>query len=229
MRITLSVIVLVVFFALPSCKLDYVCASYQSYYQIAPTMQASAFSFQKEDSALNHYVPELFALVSEDGLPRKDLPYTKKDQNGLVKSEPLILKNYNKRVVPMEVIIPETSDSILFSGDDLMFAEVDVIDSVALDSARAAASSVRFNNDQRFYNWYFRDKLVWQDELTAQDELVKEKSGEKEESPSGIKGFFKNLFKKKEAGSSPEKEKKGFNNLFKKKDKENLNDSTSTG
>ena len=229
MRITLSIIVLVVFFALPSCKLDYVCASYQSYFQIAPTQQPSAFSFQEEDSALNHYVPELFALVSEDGLPRKDLPYTTKDENGLVKSEPLILKNYNKRVVPMEVIIPEASDSVLFSGDDLMFAEVDVIDSVALDSARAAANSVKYNNDQKFYNWYFRDKLVWQEDMAAPREETAGDSQKKEKSKSGIKGFFSNLFKKKEKEPKPEKEKKGLNNLFKKKDKENLSDSTATG
>lgn len=205
MRITLSAIVLLVSVGLPSCKLDNICASYQSYYLISPTQQSSTFSFQYEDST-DHYVPELFALVSEDGMPRKDLPYTEKDKNGLVKSEWPILKSYNKRVVPMEVIIPETSDSLLFGGDDLMFAEVDIIDSVALDSARAAANSVKFNNDQRFYNWYFKDKLVWADEQAAQEEAnVNEQTIQVE--------------------PEPEKEKKNFlKNLFKKKDKTNLNE-----
>ncbi|MEN8247533.1 MAG: hypothetical protein ABFS32_01270 [Bacteroidota bacterium] len=226
MRVTLSAIVLMGLFALSSCKLDNICASYQSYFKIAPTQQSSMFSFQEEDSTMNHYVPEMFALVSEDGLPRKDLPYTQKDDNGLVKSEWLIIKDYNKRIVPMEVIIPETSDSVMFGGDDIMFAEVDVIDSVALDSARAAANTVKFNNDQKFYNWYFRDKLVWQDDLAAQQEAAR-KQDKKDDTEK--KGFLSRLFKKKEKEpkQEPDKEKKSFfKDLFKKKDKENLSDTT---
>jgi hypothetical protein len=185
-----------------SCKVDQICASYQSYFLISPTPQPSTFSAQLGDSIPNHDVPDLFALVAEDGYPRKDLPNAEKNKNGLVKSEWAMVKNWNKRIVPMEVIIPEVSDSVVFRGDDIMLAERDVIDTLAMDSARNAANSVRYNNDQKFYNWYFRDKLVWQDEQRPQDEnavtqppavMAEEPKPEKEK-----KKLFKGLFKKKD-------------------------------
>jgi hypothetical protein len=190
-----------------SCKVDQICASYQSYFLLSPTPQPSTFSSQLSDSIPNHDVPELFALVSEDGHPRKDLPNTEKNKNGLVKSEWAMVKNWNKRIVPMEVVIPEVSDSIVFRGDDIMLAERDVVDSLALDSARSAVNSFKYNNDQKFYNWYFRDKLVWQDDQGQQD------INAATQSPVQTEEELK-----------PEKEKrKLFKGLFKKKDKNNEN------
>ena len=182
-----------------SCKVDQICASYQSYFLISPSPQPSAFSAQLGDSIPYHDVPELFALVSEDGLPRKDLPYTEKDKNGLVKSEWALIKNWNKRVVPMEVVIPELSDSIVFSGDDIMFAERDIIDTLAIDSARNAANSVRYNNDQKFYNWYFREKLVWEGDQGKQETDIPPPAVAEEAKPEKEKRkLFKRLFKKKD-------------------------------
>ncbi len=149
----------------------------------------------------HHEIPDLFALVDENGLPRKDLPNAEKDKNGLVRSEWAMLKNWKKRIVPMEVVLPEVDDSVKFSGDDIMFAERDVIDTVALDSARNAALSVRYNNDQRFYNWYFRDKLAWEDEAVNQQQPAEANQPEDQETqkePKEKKNFFKNLFKKKD-------------------------------
>ena len=209
MRKAVIMISLISLSAVFSCKVDKICASYQSYFLLSPTPQPSTFSAQLSDSIPNHEVPALFALVSEDGLPRRDLPHTVKDKNGLVKSEWALIKNWNKRIVPMEVVIPEVSDSVLFSGDDIMFAERDVVDTLALDSARNAANTYKYNNDQKFYNWYFRNKLVWQDEQGNQETNATVK-------PSAIV----------EEEAKPEKEKKKlFKGLFKKKDKnsENLN------
>ena len=202
MRKVIFIILLVSSTAMYSCKVDKICASYQSYYLLSPTPQPSTFSAQLGDSIPNHDVPELFALVSEDGYPRKDLPNTEKNKNGLVKSEWAMVKNWNKRIVPMEVVIPEVSDSIVFRGDDIMLAERDVVDSLALDSARTAVNSVKYNNDQKFYNWYFREKLVWQDDEGQQDintatqpplQTEEELKPEKEK-----KKLFKGLFKKKD-------------------------------
>ena len=118
-----------------------------------------------------------------------------------------MVKNWNKRIVPMEVIIPEVSDSIVFRGDDIMLAERDVVDSLALDSARSAVNSVKYNNDQKFYNWYFRDKLVWQDDQGQQD--INAATQPPAQTEEEVK---------------PEKEKKKlFKGLFKKKDKNNEN------
>ena len=190
-----------------SCKVDQICASYQSYFLISPTPQPSTFSAQLGDSIPNHDVPELFALVSEDGYPRKDLPNTEKNKNGLVKSEWAMVKNWNKRIVPMEVVIPEVSDSIVFRGDDIMLAERDVVNTLALVSARNVANAVRYNNDQKFYNWYFRDKLVWEDDQGQQD--INAATQPPAQTDEEVK---------------PEKEKrKLFKGLFKKKDKNNEN------
>ena len=205
MRKVIFIILLVSSTAMYSCKVDQICASYQSYFLLSPTPQPSTFSAQVSDSIPNHDVPELFALVSEDGYPRKDLPNTEKNKNGLVKSEWAIVKNWNKRIVPMEVVIPELSDSIVFRGDDIMLAERDVVDSLALDSARSAVNSFKYNNDQKFYNWYFRDKLVWQDDQGQQD--INAATQPPAQTEEEVK---------------PEKEKrKLFKGLFKKKDKNN--------
>jgi hypothetical protein len=200
MRKAITIISLICLSAMYSCKVDQICASYQSYFLLSPSPQPSTFSYQLSDSIPYHDTPDLFALVSEDGLPRKDLPTTEKDKNGLVKSEWAMIKNWNKRIVPMEVIVPETSDSILFSGDDIMFAETDVVDSVALDSAKAAANSFKYNNDQKFYNWYFRDKLVWAEDQAIENELAAEPAAvtEEPEPEKEKKKLFKGLFKKKE-------------------------------
>jgi hypothetical protein len=182
-----------------SCRADQICASYQSYFLVSAKEQPSMFSFQEADSMKHHEVPDLFAIVDDNGLPRKDLPNTEKDKNGLVKSEWGVVKNWKKRIVPMEVILPEVEDSVKFGGDDIMFAERDVIDTVALDSARAAAQTVRYNNDQRFYNWYFRDKLAWADDANAEAQAAEPQQQEEAvEEPKEKKNFFKNIFKKKE-------------------------------
>jgi len=216
MRKAIFFILLTSTFTLYSCKVDNICASYQSYYLLSPTPQPSAFSYQKEDSLPNHETPVLFALVSEDGKPRKDLPHTEKDKNGLVKSEWDLVRNWNKRIVPREVIMPEVADSIQFRGDDIMYAERDVVDSVALDSARNAVQSFKYNNDQKFYNWYFRDKLVWQDEQGSQSQNGKNENlsqvpVKQEEPKPEKKKPFKNLFKKKDKSVDNQNEE-GTNN-----------------
>lgn len=198
MRKGLTYILLIGALALYSCKADQICASYQSYFLVSAKEQPSVFSFQEADSMKHHEIPDLFAIVDEDGFPRKDLPNTEKNKNGLVKSEWAIVKNWKKRIVPMEVILPEIDDSVKFAGDDIMFAERDVIDSVALDSARNAALTVRYNNDQRFYNWYFRDKLAWADEAAANQQTAAAEPAEQEKEPKERKGFLRNLFKRKE-------------------------------
>jgi hypothetical protein len=186
-----------------SCRADQICASYQSYFLVSAKEQPSVFSFQEADSMRHHEIPDMFAIVDENGLPRKDLPNTEKNKNGLVKSEWALVKNWKKRIVPMEVVLPEVDDSVRFGGDDIMFAEQDVIDSVALDSARNAAQTVRYNNDQRFYNWYFRDKLAWADDAAVEQQPADEpQEPEIKEEPKEKKNFFKNIFKKKEKAAS---------------------------
>lgn len=179
---------------LAGCKADMICPAYQSYFFLDEMAQKDQFAY--------------FAL---DSLPRRDLFHTTSDKNGLVAKNDLLAyadptwsRNREIKTVNMEVIYPEISDSLLFAGDVMMYAETDVIDSVALDSARMAAQTFQYNVDQKYYNWYFRDKLVWKDELDGS----KDKTDISSSQPSAT-----------EPAQEP-KEKKGLGSMFKKKEKQ---------
>ncbi len=213
---------------LASCKADMICPAYQSYFLLDETAQRDQFSY-----------------FAEDSLPRRDVFYSTLDKNGLVAKTSLFayvdadwVKNRQLRTVKMEVIYPVLSDSLLFSGDAMMYAETDVVDSTALDSARMAAQTFRYGADQKYYNWYFRDKLVWKDELEGAKEETDNASEVKEEKGGFFSffSFFKNLFKKKDKVSidsseaidtASQQDEDGLeegpsekNGMFKKKDKQ---------
>jgi len=199
-----------------------ICPAYQSYFLIDETAQRDQFGY-----------------FAQDSLPRRDIFHSTLDKNGLVAKTNLLayvdqdwVRNREIRTVNMEVIYPIISDSLLFAGDVMMYAETDVVDSTALDSARIAAQTFRYGADQKYYNWYFRGKLVWKDEIDGSKDEAEDITEDKVEK-TGFFGFFKNLFKKKdkttddtegvesstsqdEENLNEEPEKKG---LFKKKEK----------
>lgn len=194
MRGTNSIVIIIAGIMLASCKADMICPSYQSYFLLDETAQKNQFAY--------------FAL---DSLPRRDIFNSNKDQKGLVAKSGLLAyvdadwqRNLDIKTISMEVIYPEPSDSTLFAGDAMMYAETDIIDSVALDSARYAAQSFRYGADQKYYNWYFRDKLVWKDELNKTEEPAKASTPKPVEPVPEI----------------ATEEKKGLGGMFKKKDKE---------
>lgn len=136
-------------FALSSCKIDKICPAYQSYYLLDETTQN-----------------QTFAYIDDDNLPRRDnAPLSAKNDNGLLLTDWITSRDEEIKSIPMQVVYPVVDDSLAFLGDEMMYAETDVIDTLALDSARAAAGSFRYNNDQKFYNWYFREKLVFKSDL----------------------------------------------------------------
>ncbi len=222
MRILNSFSILMICIVLAGCKADMICPAYQSYFLIDETAQRDQFGY-----------------FAQDSLPRKDVFHSTLDKNGLVAKTSLLayvdqdwVRSREIRTVTMEVIYPVVSDSLLFAGDAMMYAETDVVDSIALDSARMAAQTFRYGADQKYYNWYFRDKLVWKDELEGKKSKEEDSAEEKVEK-AGFFSFFKNLFKKKdkttddteelesstaqeEGDLEKEPEKKG---LFKKKEK----------
>lgn len=187
---------------LAGCKSDMICPAYQSYFLLDEATQKNQFTY--------------FAL---DSLPRRDIFHVSKDKNGLVAKTSLLayidtdwVRNRELRTIDMEVIFPEISDSILFAGDVMMYAETDIIDSTALDSARFAAQTFQYNVDQKFYNWYFRGKLVWKDELNKTKEepdspLPQVKESEPDQGIDKKKGLG-GLFKKKEKQPKGPKQKK---------------------
>ena len=182
---------LLISLAMSSCKIDKICPAYQSYYLLDDKTQTNTFAY-----------------IDEDNFPRRDLPNTEKNKNGLVESEWYVVKNWNMRTIPMQVVYPEIDDSLAFAGDEMMFAETDVVDSVALDSARTAALGFRYNNDQKFYNWYFKEKLVWADEQYPQEEKSTAIDVGKEEKVK--KPFFQRIFKSKEERAQQKAEKQAL-------------------
>jgi hypothetical protein len=71
------------------------------------------------------------------------------------------------------------------------------------DSILYKVEEVRYNVDQDNYMWYLRDAIVLPDIrlLQVQGEAGEETTAKKER--KGIRGFFKNLFKKKEKDKEP--------------------------
>ena len=179
---------LLVSLAMSSCKIDKICPAYQSYFLLDEKTQTNTFAY-----------------LAEDNFPRRDLPNAEKDVNGLIKSEWYVVKNYNMRTIPKQVVYPQIDDSLAFLGDEMMYAETDIVDSVALDSARTAALGFRYNNDQKFYNWYFKEKLVWADEQYPQEGETTAIAVTEEEVVK--KPFFKRLFKSKEEKAQIKAEK----------------------
>ena len=110
----------------------------------------------------------------------------------------------------MEVVIPEPDDSLKFAGDQELMAELDIVDSTAIDSMGVKVKTYRYNNDQKYYLWYFRNKLVWKDEIgkTEEEEQKEaEDAGDVDGVEEAKEGFFKRifgrLFKKKEPKPDP--------------------------
>lgn len=98
------------------------------------------------------------------------------------------------------VDVPQQRDSAQAAGDDSVYVitkdrEVRVL-RYNRDSIRYRVDEVRYNIDQDNYMWYLRDAIVLPDvrlsqlQANAPKEEVKEKKG--------IKGFFRDLFRKKE-------------------------------
>lgn len=183
---------IVVLTMLASCKADMICPAYQSYFLLDSAAQANQFTY-----------------FAEDSFPRRDLFNSRKNKEGLMVYEEYRERWLDHKTVPMEVIYPVPDDSTLFAGDVMMYAETDVVDSAALDSIKMTAHTVQYNVDQKYYNWYFRDKLVWADEVNkdkrkneAQPEPTKPKTEtvpeEVEEDTTRSKFGLKGLFKKKE-------------------------------
>ncbi|MCB0496294.1 MAG: hypothetical protein KDC79_09170 [Cyclobacteriaceae bacterium] len=183
---------------LASCKADMICPAYQSYFLLDSTAQHNRFTY-----------------FAEDSFPRKDLFNSSKNREGLMVYEEYRERWLDHKVVPMQVIYPVPSDSALFAGDVMMYAETDVVDSAALDSARMAAQTFQYNVDQKYYNWYFKDKLVWADELNKDKEIEQNNAP----SPAGRpqidkpdtakqKFSLKGLFNKKEKAPKEPKQKK---------------------
>ncbi|HYG37815.1 MAG TPA: hypothetical protein VD908_04315 [Cytophagales bacterium] len=92
-----------------SCKKDYICPAYQSYYLL--------------DSAKRQ---QHFSLFAEDSLPREIIE-VKKNKFGIMEKMSYRRKSTSLNTLPMTMIYPEVSDSSLLKIDSLQIMVGDTI------------------------------------------------------------------------------------------------------
>lgn len=180
-------------FLLGACTQRMTCPAFQSAYIYDKEALRKKFSYFQEDST-----PKILTASKNKYLIAVPESYRKKMRS--------------LKTVEMKPIYPEIPDSLkIEEGADLIMAERDVIDSATvqqgldrLDSAYAITKAKeKFNVDQDNYMWYFRDQLVLPDVRAA----LEQKSG-KDLGTANLKGskekkgFFKNLFRKKDKSDS---------------------------
>ena len=208
---------------LHSCTQRTICPAYQSAFMHDQDFKARHFSSFGEDS-----LPKGFEVSKDKFLVMEPMSYRKK------------IRSLN--TIEMKDLYPEIEDSLEFAGDDLMLAELDIVDSLQMDSLALHPGLIGpFNVDQENYLWYFRKVLVYPDRRAemAAIEALKPEIPDSVKSKKGFFSFFKNLFKKKEKkeldedgepleseGEEPitekeetEEEKKGLFSFGKKKKK----------
>ena len=211
----LLIVLLGVLTGLFSCN-DKICPSYSSFF-ILDNSNAGRIQLaygRADYPDISNYLYEnqirdkYFAYLDEDSIPRTDFTDVSKNRFGIIDKKGYRKKAYSMQTIPMEVVIPEADDSLKFAGDEQLVAELDIVDSAAIDSVSVLGKTYKYNNDQKYYLWYLRNKLVWKDELGKDEEEGEElPEGEEGEAVEEKQGFFKRISSK-------------FKNLFKKKDKE---------
>ena len=206
-----------VLLVLMSCN-DKICPSYSSYFildnsnagRINMTYVSAVFPDPSYYLYSNSLRDQYFSYLNEDSIPRENSVMVSKDQFGIIEKQGYRKKERLLQSIPMEVVIPEPDDSLKFAGDQELMAELDIVDSTAIDNVGVKVKTYRYNNDQKYYLWYFRNKLVWKDELGKEGEEVQEETDEAgdvngvEEAKEGFfKRIFGKLFKKKEPKPDP--------------------------
>lgn len=179
-----------------ACTQRMICPAYQSSFIYDQETLKKKFSYFQEDST-----PKVLTASKSKYLIAVPESYRKK---------------YRRlQTVEMKPVYPVIPDSLkVEEGADIILAEADVQDSAAVekrkiepgDSAYAITKTKeKYNLDQDLYMWYFRDVLVLPDVRAAMQKKDNEASGggaKATKKKKGIKGFFANLFKKKQKPDS---------------------------
>jgi len=210
-----------------SCAERTICPAYQS-----------AFIHDK-DALTKH-----FSYFKEDSTPK--LLTASKNKFGIGERQPYWKKVRSLNTVKMETMYPQLDDSTQWAGDIALMAEMDVVDSIALDSTSVneIGWTEHFNVEQEFYFYYFNDILVYPEEralleaANAQKDKINKDQAERTGEKQNFFQKFLSLFKKKQKSDedatdqltdeeasdeenidSPPKKKKRFG-FGKKKDKQ---------
>ncbi|MBL7871448.1 MAG: hypothetical protein JNM78_07545 [Cyclobacteriaceae bacterium] len=253
----------VLILVLSSCTQRLICPAYQSAFIYDKPTQKEKFVYYNESTTQPREVlasadSKAITLPPRDStwtnsvvMPGPSLPHVRR-----VKKDRYLLlpeKTYKKalkslRTVQMKPVYPnkETDsldiaaalDSAARSITDTLTVSGSAKPAAAEDSAYAITKTKeKYNVDQDNYMWYFRDILVLPDVRVAMQEEGEVRAAKKKTDKKAKRGFFKNLFRKKNKNkndstavsldneplpsdsTAAKPKKKLFGNLFKKKSK----------
>ena len=177
---------------LSSCSGKVVCPAYSSYFMLD-----------------EEYRDDHFSYFGEDSLPSNALASVEKTWYGTIK-EPKLLpfyrKNESMKTIPMELVFAKIPDSVALAGDELMYAEMDVVDSTRIAEEQRRKDR-NWNVEQEYYFRRIRDLIITEEDLAegrTDAPVVDATTGE----PEKKKGFFGKLFGKKD---KTEEESVGLN------------------
>ena len=201
-----------------SCAERAICPAYQS-------------AFIHDKATLDRH----FSYFGEDTLPKNQL-IASKNKFLIIERVPYKKKVRSLNTVAMKTIYPVLDDSTALTGDVQMLTEMDVVDSLALDSAvqNELPWKEKFNVEQEFYFHYFNDILVYPEERAQAEMDKKEKGGTKGAKQGFFNRIFGGIFKKGKKNTSEltegeeteenteldetqQPKKKGIKGLFSKK------------
>lgn len=175
---------LILIIIVSSCAERAVCPAYQS-------------AFIHDKSTLDRQ----FSYFGEDSLPKVQLTASK-NKFLLIDKVPYKKKVRSFNTIPMKTVYPVLEDSTLLAGDVQMLAEMDVVDSIALDSTiqNELPWKEKFNVEQEYYFHYMNDILVYPEEraqavIDAKNSKSKMK-GESNKKTNFFTKIFGSLFKK---------------------------------
>lgn len=208
---------------LASCTQRMICPAYQSAFIYDKDALRKKFSYFNEDST-----PKVLMASKTKYLIAEPMSYQKKLRSmATVEMKPLlpvVPDSLRDDFVPEELLdsaartiidstyivdVPQKKDSadakedslyVITKDKELRFLKYNA------DSAKYSIVEIRLNVDQDNYMWYLRDVLVLPDVRLAKMQAKVKKEGTKEK--KGFFGFFRDLFKKKEAPDSTLVQKK---------------------
>ncbi|MBL7856801.1 MAG: hypothetical protein JNM57_03860 [Cyclobacteriaceae bacterium] len=203
--------------ALGACTQRMVCPAYQSAFIYDKEELRKKFSYFQEDST-----PKILTASKNKYLVAEPVTYRKKIRSmQTVEMKQIPVKVPDSLTMDGDVSLAELDmaarsvmDTIMASGyqkRDTTQVEEDSVYVITKDkelrllkynpdSLKYSVVDVRLNVDQDNYMWYLRNYLILPDvRLAKQQQQNAKEEGKSSKSKKGVKGFFKNLFKKKKA------------------------------
>jgi hypothetical protein len=212
--------VILVFCAfLVSCTEKVICPAYQSAYIYDKEALRKKFSYFKEDST-----PKIYTASKNKYLIAEPTTYKKKNrslQTIVMKPvQPVVPDSLKDDGMNAEMNADSVQRNVYDSTAVIRIDTLGATDSVYMISIdkevrvlkynpiqrKYYVDTIGFNTEQDNYMWYLRDILVLPDVklLKEKEEAGKKEAAKEKKQKKGIRGFFNNLFKKKDKSSLPD-------------------------